>query len=625
VRRAILMEELLPHYERELALLRSHAGDFARRHPKIAGRLMMTGDVGQDPHVERLIQSFALLAARVNKRIDDDFPLFTESFLEVLYPHYLRPFPSCAIARFDASQAVSQTSTAQIVPRGSVLTSRPVRGVACKFTTAYATQLAPMALRSARFRAAVVPSAGTAWPVQATSMLSLEFELLSPQARWSELGLDVIRAYIDGESSQVAAIREALLGRATAAFMQIGPHAAWTPMPSGLPRAVGFAEDEALIEGDGRSQPAYRLLTEYFAFPEKFAFVDLPLPREALAAADAAGSRALTLHIALVGVRPDTDEGRLLETTSERNVVLGCTPVINLFAQRADPIRVTHQSSSYPVLPDARRAYGFEVYGIDKVWRLRKSAQGESIDEFRPFFALQHHHLVDEGENAARYWSAHRDDDLAERSPGYETELSIVDIDFDPAEPGTDTLSVQVRATNRDLPTHLSTGNPGGDLFLDGGSLAKEIRLLRKPTPPQRFERGSGNLWRLISHLSLNHLSLTAGGIDALREMLRLYDLPRSAVNARQIAGLVEVDFESASAWLPGEPFPCLVRGTGIRLVVDESHFTGSGLSLFVRVLDHFFGLYAHINTFTRLRVYSSRTRELLVSCPERSGDLPLL
>ncbi len=619
------MQDLLPHYERELALLRSHAGDFARRHPKIAGRLMMTGDVGQDPHVERLIESFALLAARVHKRIDDDFPLFTENFLDVLYPHYLRPFPSCAIACFDASQASAQASTAQILPRGTVLTTRPVRGVACKFTTAYPTQLAPLSLRSARFRGALVAPAGTPWPTQASSMLSVEVQLVSPQARWVDLGIDSLRAYIDGESSLVAALREALLGRTTAAFAELRPHAAWTAMPTCLPRAVGFAEHEALIEGDGRSQPAYRLLTEYFAFPEKFSFVDFPLSREALAQADAAGTRSLTLHYALVGVRPDTDEGRLLETASERNVVLGCTPVINLFTQRADPIRVTHQSSSYPVLPDARRAYGFEVHSIDKVWRLRKSAQGETIAEFRPFFALQHEQLIDEGEDAGRYWSAHRDDTLAERSPGYETELSIVDIDFDPADPGTDTLSIQVKATNRDLPTQLNTGNVGGDLFLDGGSFAREVRLLRKPTQPQRFERGQGALWRLISHLSLNHLSLTAGGIDALREMLRLYDLPRSAVNARQIQGLVQVDYENASAWMPGEPFPCLVRGIEVRLSIDQSHFSGSGLGLFVRVLDHFFGMYAHINSFTRLRVFCARTRELLVSCPERSGDLPLL
>ncbi len=618
------MDDLLAHYERELALLRSHAGDFAKRHPKIAGRLMLTGDVGQDPHVERLIESFALLAARVHKRIDDDFPLFTESFLEVLYPHYLRPFPSCALARFDPGNAAAQMTAAQTLPRGTNLVSRPVRGVACKFSTAYEVQIAPVTLRSAQFRAAAAAPAGTLWPVQATSMISLEFELVSPQAKWSELGLEALRIYIDGESSQVAAIREGLLGRVRGVFAQLRPNGPWQAFNDCMPRPVGFDDSQALIDVDGRSNPAYRLLTEYFAFPEKFNFVDLPLASIA-AAAEAAATRRITLHFALVGVRSDTDEGRLLETLSERNVLLGCTPVVNLFAQRADPIRITHQTTAYPVLPDARRAYAFEVHTIDKVWRLQKTPQGESIAEFRPFFALQHEHLVNEGEDAGRYWYARRDDAMAERSPGFETEISIVNINFDPALPQTDTLSLQVRATNRDLPTQLSVGNPGGDLFLEGGSLAKEIRLLRKPTPPHRFERGSGALWRLISHLSLNHLSLTAGGIDAIKELLRLYDLPRSPVNARQIEGLIDISYKPASAWLQGEPFPSFVRGVEVRLSVDESHFTGSGLGLFVRVIDHFFGLYAHVNSFSRLCVSSARTKELLVQCPERSGALPLL
>ena len=181
-----------------------------------------------------------------------------------------------------------------------------------------------------------------------------------------------------------------------------------------------------------------------------------------------------------------------------------------------------------------------------------------------------------------------------------------------------------MRATNRDLPTRLSIGNAGGDLFAEDGAAAREIRLLRKPTPPRRFERGRGALWRLISHLSLNHLSLSAGGIEALRELLRLYDLPGSAANRRRIDALVAIDFVAGHACLPGNPFPTFVRGTEIRLTVDEAGFAGAGLRLFAQVLDRFFGLYAHANSFTRLTVCSARTREELVTCPRRSGDHPL-
>ncbi|MFT3721572.1 type VI secretion system baseplate subunit TssF [Pseudorhodoferax sp.] len=617
------MDELLPHYERELAFLRRHAGDFALRYPKIAGRLMLSGDVGEDPHVERLIESFALLAARVHKRLDDDFPLFTETFLDVLYPHYLRPFPSCSIARFDLGGSAAQLSQGAQVPRGTVLGSRPVRGVACKFRTAYAVALQPLRVAAASFRGTLQAPDGTPVPRTATTLLSVRLELTSPQATWASLGTPAVRLYIDGEASQVAALREALFGRVCGVLVQTAPHGPWAAAPAeALPREVGFAEDEALIDFDARSHPAYRLLTEYFAFPEKFNFVDLPLPRSVLDSE----ARSVTLHFAMSGVRADSDEARLLETMSERNLLTSCTPVVNLFPQRADPIRITHTASSYPVLPDARRAFGFEVYSIEKVYRVRQTPHGEQIHEFKPFYSLQHDELLAEGEaGSGHYWHAHRDDTMAETSPGYETELSIIDIDFDPAAPQTDTLSLEVMATNRDLPNMLQVGTAGGDLFLQGGSLAREIRLLRRPTPSHRFERGRGALWRLVSHLSVNHLSLSGGGQDALKELLRLYDLPRSPINRRILDAVTGIDYRPASAYLPGEPFPAFVRGLEVRLSVDEQHFAGIGLRLFAQVLDHFYGLYVHANSFVQLTVLSARTQEALIVCPRRSGAAPLL
>ena len=619
------MDDLLPHYERELAFLRTHAGEFARAYPKIAGRLQLSGDVGEDPHVERLIESFALLTSRVHKRLDDDFPLFTESLLEVLYPHYLRPFPSCAVAQFRLDGAQAQMSTGARVERGTPLSSRRVKEVACTFRTAYDVDLLPVRVVSAGFKGVLQAPTGTPVPRGASSVLSVEIELTSAQATWDQLGVDRLRVYLDGEASQVSALRETLFGAVLGVRVQLTPHGPWAhpgQADGALPQPVGFADHEALIDSDARSHPAYRLLTEYFAFPDKFNFVDLPLP-DLLGLSTA---RNVTLHYLMGGLRNDADQARLLETVDEHSLLLGCTPVVNLFAQRADPIRVTHAQTSYTVLPNGQRAYGYEVYAIDRVFRVQQTPQGESIHRFEPFYSLQHDELLSEGEGGAgRYWSSSRDDSLARISPGHETSITIVDIGFDPASPQTDTLSIDVRATNRDLPSLLSVGNAGGDLFIEGGSLAREIRLLRKPTPSYRFERGRGALWRLVSHLSLNHLSLSAGGIDALKELFRLYDLPRSATNRRLIDGVVAVDYRAASACLPGNPFPTFVRGTEIRLSVDEQHFAGSGLRLLAQVLEHFFALYAHVNSFSQLRVVSARTQEDLVTCPMRSGDSPLL
>jgi len=615
------MQDLLPHYERELAFLRSHAEEFGRRYPRVAGRLAVTGEVLQDPHVERMIQAFALLSSRIHKRLDDDFPLFAESFLDLLYPHYLRPLPSSSIACFDMGASASQLSRATLIPRGTSLNTRPLRGVTCKFRTTSTAQLLPVRVTSVGFRGTATAPVGTDVPRQATATLSIQLELTSPQASWATLGIDHLRLYVDGDTSLVTALRESLVSRVLATMVQTAQVGAWSVDTRALPRLVGLDEDEALVDFDARSHTAYRLLTEYFAFPEKFNFIDLPLPEAALRAP----GRTLGLHLSLAGLRKESDDARLLEVVSASNLVIGCTPVTNLFATRADPIRITHASTMHAVLPDGRRAFGHEVYAIDRVYRVHQTAAGETIQTFKPFYSLQHDDLLRDGESQGRYWFSHRRAS-EDQSPGFETEIGLVDLEFDPGLPQTDTLSIDVRATNRDLPGQMSIGNPGGDLFAEGGGVWREIRLLRKPTPPYRFETGSkGLLWRLISQLSLNHLSLTGSGIDALKEMLRLYDLPRSTINQRVLDGMIAVDYKAAQAFLDGAPFATLVRGTEIRLTVDEQSFVGSGLHLFAQVLDRFFALYVHINSFTQLKLISSRSGEVLVTCPRRSGEEPLL
>ena len=630
------MDELLPHYERELAFLREDVKGFAARYPKVAGRLQLASGIAEDPHVERLIQSFALLAARVHKRLDDDFPLVTESLLDVLYPHYLRPFPSCSIAQFDLGSAAGQMSAAGIVPRGTLLNTRAVRGVACKFRTAYPLALAPVRVATASYRNTIAAPEGTRVPSSATSAISIQLELTSPRASWAVVG-ERLRVYLDGEPSQVSALREALCEKVVAVMLQTTPHGPWSAGPRAeRPSLVGFGDDEALIDYDERSHPAYRLLTEYFAFPDKFNFIDLPLPLASvpglLPVGDEVTARPsrITLHLVLSGLRSDSDQARLLESISADSFALGCTPVVNLFKQNADPIRVTHTAARYPVVVDARKAFAYEVYSIDRVFRVKQTPHGESVDEFRPFFSLYHDDLLGEGDELGerppgRYWHVQRDEMLADVSPGYEVEMSIVDVDFEPTAPQVDTLSLQVTTTNRDLPSHLSFGTPGGDLFIEGGSVAREIRMLRKPTSTHRIERGRGSLWRLVSHLSLNHLSLSGRGVEALKEMLRLYDLPQDAANRRQVDGVVSIDFVPATAWLAGEPFATFVRGTEVRLVVDEESYVGTGLHLFASMLDRFFGLYVHINSFTKLTLISARTRQPLITCPPRNGATALV
>lgn len=614
------MDELLPYYERELGFLRRYSREFAERYPKIAGGLLMAGDVCEDPHIERMIQSFALLSSRVSKRLDDDYPELTEALFEVLYPHYLRPFPSCSIARMDYSGAAAQLAAATSIPRGTKLNTRPVKGGACTFRTAYDVTVAPVSLPFARFDPVIEAPESVLLPPAVTSRISMTIAVTSAQVGLAQLNLKQLRVFIDGEPSFCAALRDALFIRTVSAYVETPGTGRWIALGKIPIAPVGFEEDDALIPFAARAHPAYRLLTEYFAFPEKFNFFDIDL--EAIAAALPPGCREFTLHLALKGIRSDSNIARLLGVMSAGNVLLGCTPVTNLFTQKGEPIRLTHAAAQYPVVGDARRAFAYEVYSIDSVKMVRQTPQGETVTEFRPFYSLRHGEVP---EKSGHYWIMRRDETLASNSPGYETEISIVDIDFDPAAVETDTLSLDLTCSNRDLPATLAYGLPGGDLFLKGDSVLNSISFLRKPTESYRFERSGGAHWRLVSHLSLNHLSLAQAGLEAFQEMLALYDLPRSATSQRQIGSIVGIEHKAAKAWLAGNPFTCMVRGMEVRITIDEEGFVGSGIHAFAQVLDRFLGLYVHANSFTQLVMVSKKTGEELLRCLPRSGDLNLV
>lgn len=607
------MEDLLPHYERELAWLRSYGREFAGRYPKIASRLLLSADGSQDPHVERLVESFALLSARISKKIEDDYPEFTEALLEVLYPHYLRPFPSCSIASFDMGPALSKLAAPVRVPRHTLLHSRPVRGVACRFRTAYEVTLAPVRVAAARFLAVAEAPLATSLPQNSGGQLSLDFELLGECSRVDDLGLERLRVFTDGDDSVRAALRDTLACEVHAAYVELTGSGRWQRLDAVPLEPVGFHADEALVDYDRRSQPAYRLLTELFAFPEKFGFHDIDLrPLRGLAGA------SFTLHLILRSRPGDAPATRVLEGVCADNFRLGCTPVVNLFEQPGEPIRIHHRSIAYPVVADARRAFAYEVVSIDSVKRTRQGPQGEHVTEFRPFYALHHGETPDD---TGHYWLARRDEQVARSSPGYETELSFVDLDFNPVQPQTDVVSLHLTCSNRDLPAQLAYGVQGGDLTMEGGGPARVISLLRKPTPTRRFERGRGLQWRLVSHLALNHLSLAQDGLPAFKEMLRLYDMARTGVTRRQVEGVTSIEHIPTTAWLPGRSFASVVRGVEIRLGIDEAAFVGQGISAFARVLDHFFGLYVHANSFTRLVLVSAANDEELLRCEPRSGD----
>lgn len=610
------MKDLLPHYESELALLRRLCRAYAEQYPGIAGNLLMSGDTCKDPHVERLIQASALLAARIAKRLDDDYPLFTESLLDMLYPHYLRSFPSCSIIHIDFQSAASdQPDITTLVPRGTELKSAAVHGVKCRFRTTSDIAVAPVALAAVRYHPIIHAPAPVRLDGAVTSSIELSFECAGRTAL-ADIQVGRLRLFIDAEPSLGAALRDTLFTRVQAAYVSFDG-TPWLPLRRQLVGPVGFAQEDALIPFTARSHPAYRLLTEYFAFPEKFNFFDLDWAE--IAGLIPEKCRRLTLHLALKDIRHGTHLCQILSKLSDRNLLLNCAPVVNLFHRGGAPVDVRHTTTDYALLADTARPEAYEIHAIDSARLITDVSRADGIEQIRPFYSMHHgEHLQPPG----HYWVLRRDPLTAELSPGHEMRISLVNTELVPlaATGKTHTLSVELLCSNRDLPTLLGIGQAEGDLTLDGQFTRTPIRLLRKPTRPYRFDAAKGGHWRLISHLTLNHRSLSDVGLDEFREMLTLYNLPRNASVQRQIQGVTALRYRTTMAWIAGQPNGALMPGLEISVTVDEEAFIGGGVHLFAQTLDHFFGLYCQINVFSQLVVVSKKTGEELLRCQPRSG-----
>ncbi|MDB5972315.1 MAG: hypothetical protein JWQ90_4765 [Hydrocarboniphaga sp.] len=611
-----MLEDLLPHYENELTILRKLSKDFARRYPKIAGRLMLEGEVCEDPHVERLIESFAFLTARIHRKLDDELPEVTEALLSVLYPHFLRPVPSMSIVQLAAAPGAGLSSR-QPIPRGTQLLSRPVNGMPVKYRTAYDVEVWPVSVVDARLEA-LERSAFVAR--SATAVASLRIRVQADAGIViGALGIDRLRFYIDGESPVVHALYELLMNSVERVTLLAPDNARIAPLelPASVIRSVGFGSDEALLDHDPRSFLGYQLIQEYFVLPEKFLFFEV----SGLELSRFKNAVDLVFTIKPFG-RPER-LARLEQTVGAETFRLHCTPIVNLFKQLAEPVQITQERHEYPVIPDVRRPLGLEVYSIDSVRKFSRSREREAIVEFQPFYSIKH---GVEGEDAANhYWLARRDASTLPNDEGTQMTIALVDRSMTPNTPAVETLSLSLTCTNRDLPASLPFGGSDSALQVEEGGAISIARLLKKPTATWRAPMRLANQWRLISHLALNHLSIVNGGREALLEILSLYNYADSASLRKQIAGIVDVRSQPSVTRIGTAPRMAFVRGTDIELTFDEDQYVGSGIYLLARVLDLFFGLYCTGNSYTRLSLRSRQREEPITQFAPRAGALHLI
>jgi type VI secretion system protein ImpG len=607
-----LPKKIRLYYERELSTMQRFNAEFAAEFPAQAGRLGVQGSQGMDPHIERFIQATALSNARTAKLIDDNDHKLTEALLQVNYPHYVRPFPSTAIVRFGVPGGHAAMTATSAVARGAALVTRTPDTPECHFRTAYDMLLTPVELTKVAFAAHFTLLRREA----VSTVLSIDIECKAAGFDLAQVDMEQLRVFIDAEPSLCATTRDVLFMHARAAWLEMDG----VPLPlKAVPiKPVGFAPHEALLPRNPLSHPAYLLLTEYFVYPEKFNFFDIDLT--AIKPLIAPGCRRVSLHLGLAGVEGDTHVAHSLGQLTKDNFVLGCTPAVNLFKQAACPIELTHAAPDYELIVDATPAEAYDIYSVERVTTVNKARQGQPLTEFRPYYSLRH---GEAGGRAGRYYVVRRDALAALTDPGHETRIALVDLDLDPVSAANASVSIDLTCTNRDLPSRLTCHDAAGTLRLAQAGDNSPVRVLRRPTPQYHFN--AEDHWRLIAHLSLSHCALTPDGLNLLKETLGLYDLAQSAVSQRQIAGIVGLEHRQATSWMHDDGHSSLLHGLAVRITLDEDAFAGTGIHLFVSVLDHFFGLYVHCQSFTQLTAVSHATGKELMRCPARSGAMQLV
>ncbi len=608
-------ERFLNYYNRELRHIREMGAEFAEQYPKIAARLGVDKNECADPYVERLLEGFAFMAARVQLKIDSQFPVFTQHLLETIYPHYLAPVPAMAVVQFNPQPNDDALGEGIQIQRGTALQSVNHKDskTTCEFRTAQAVTLWPLELTEARY----FPSASSLVAVGVKKIpavkagIRLRFHTTAGLAA-NQLSMDSIRLYLTGSGSLPMKIYEHIFSNALGTLVR--PKGGHTPRQyfigqAGIQR-VGLSAEDALLPYPQRSFEGYRLLQEYFYFPERYLFVDLTGVQKPLAEC---ASTEFELFILLDQGKPEFEA--LLDAAS---FALNCAPIINLFSRRADRIYLNRSQTEYHVLPDRTRPMDFEVFSIDQVRGFGTS--NEPLQEFYPYYADNDgRYLSEDGGYYCLHRSPRQRSNKQKRNGtrsnyiGNEVYISLVDAHEAPFRHDLKQLGLEITCTNRDLPLHLIMGQGRTDFTLDTGIPIDSIRCLAGPTKPKPTRPPGESRWRLINHLSLNYLSLsdTEKGAAGLRELLSLYADTDDRSISREIDGILSVSTKPLVARIPTHGPITFGRGLEVTITLDESAFEGTGIFMLGAILELFFSKYVATNSFTETVIRSSDRGEI--------------
>lgn len=609
--------KFLEYYRQELSYIRERAGEFAEDYPKIAGRLELDpsgSETCPDPFVERLLEGFAFLAARIQLKYDAEYPRLLQSLFDTIVPNYLAPTPSMAVVRIEPDYDDADLATGYVVPRNTELRGRLGRGdrTPCIYTTAHAVTLLPLKVTEAQYYSRDLGVLHLPSDVQAKAVIRIRLEATAG-LRMEEIEFDYLDFFVRGSDAFPEMVLETLF----ADIKGIGYREA--DERSGIKGRIdpgnimplGIGKDESILPVNRRVFSGYRLLREYFCLRQRFHFFRISGMSAAFQAVD---DGKMDLMLFLDQARPDLDSRIDAESFS-----LHATPIVNLFERRSDPIQLSRGMSEYPVIVDKTRSFDFEVFSVKEV--IGKGNLAEERMQFHPFYFSPEKGIAKEAYYAVR--RAPRQPTAKERRFGKLSEytgsdifISLVDGSCMPVHPDLQQLSMRVLCTNRHLPMSMFTGGEPSDFSCELGGPINGFSCIIDPTNPKPSITEGDFGWRLVSHLSLNHYSLVddeeGKGAYALRELMKLYsDISRKDV-LRELDGLVSVKSIPITRRLPSAGQIAFGRGLEVKLTFNEDNMEGLGLYSIGLALAQFLSRYVNINSFTETVIHSEQRGEVI-------------
>ncbi|KAB2850050.1 MAG: type VI secretion system baseplate subunit TssF [Ignavibacterium sp.] len=612
------------YFEREYNFLQTAGEEFAKKHPTLGSRLRMSERERKDPFVERLFEGFAFLAGRIQERLDDEFPEIAGGILEILFPNLLKPFPSCSILQLKHKPGaiskpivVEKCSEIQTASAKYKVRYKVYAGVSDKSRLTEKEEPADFIFRTTQdviLRPMTLSDVTVEDSTKGNTILKLKIQP-DRNVDYESLQMNNFQLYLQGAASIkfellyfltnfVSSVSVKELSDTKAAYTEIKDFKIEIP---DLYSEDYSARDNSILPYSKQTFSGYKLLQEYFSFPEKFFFIQIN-GLEQFKSSEQSG---------LFEIKIDFNRRIVKEKWATlKNIALHCTPIVNLFSRMTEEVIVNQRLPEYYIVPDIDRRKSREIYSVDKVSGISES----KIEQYK-YIPISSHDILDTSDpdyNYKRFFSVFRRTQVSDMS---ETFIRLFGPSMEEDDFPKETLSIQATLSNGFLPaSYLEVGVIKEPINFPVGIEASNITI---PTDVLEGPDKSNYLWSLIANLSVSYTSLSE--VETLKNILNLYNWFKvhNHPNKKRIDGILKIDKPKIISKIKNRS---IIRGIEFHITIDPNEFEhGAGdIYLFGLILNKFLSQYVTVNSFIQLRITESGTNKEYLWEPIIGKILPL-